>query len=257
MPTLNIDDQIIKVADGASVLDAIRRVGVYFPTLCYWEGLPPYGACRLCLVEVSQPRPEVIAACAYPATDGMVIDTHGPRALAVRKMMLEFMLARCPTSETIRTLAKEAGITQSRFPSNADPGELCVLCGLCVRVCRDAVGAAAISFANRGSDRKVDSPFHLHSEACIGCGACAAVCPTQAIHIEDVGGMRLLHTWNTTIPLKPCPRCGQPYAPDPMAFLLAHVPASAHLYGLCPACRRKVTLDQLEVIRDAGYWGTK
>ncbi len=257
MPTLTIDNQIIKVTDGSSVLEAIRRVGVYLPTLCYWEGLPPYGACRLCLVEVSQPRPEVIAACAYPATDGMVIDTHGPRALAVRKMMLEFMLARCPTSETIRTLAEEAGITQSRFPSNSDPAELCVLCGLCVRVCRDAVGAAAISFANRGSDRKVDSPFHLHSEACIGCGACAAVCPTKAIHIEDVGGMRLLHTWNTTIPLKPCPRCGQPYAPDPMAFLQAQVPASAHLYGFCPACRRKVTLDQLEVIRDAGYWGTK
>ncbi len=106
----------------STVLDAIRQVGVYFPTLCYWEGLPPYGACRLCLVEVSQPRPEVIAACAYPAADGMVIDTHGPRALAVRKMMLEFMLARCPTSETIRTLAKEAGVTQSRFPSNPNPG---------------------------------------------------------------------------------------------------------------------------------------
>jgi NADH dehydrogenase/NADH:ubiquinone oxidoreductase subunit G len=254
MPPLIIDAQLITVPNGSSVLEAIRQAGVYLPTLCYWEGLPPYGACRLCLVEVSQPKPEVIAACSYPAMEGMVIDTRGGRALAVRKMMLEFMLARCPTSESIRALAKEAGVTQSRFPTNPNAAELCVLCGLCVRVCHDAVGAAAISFVSRGGDRKVDSPFHLQSEACIGCGACAAVCPTNAISIEDVGGMRLLHTWNTNVPLKPCPRCGQPYAPDPMAFLQTQVPASAHLYGLCPACRRKVAMDQLEVIRDAGYW---
>jgi len=254
VPTLTIDAQLITVAEGSTVLEAIRQVGIHLPTLCYWEGLPPYGACRLCLVEVSQPKAELIAACAYPVTDGMVIDTRGSRALAVRKMMLEFMLARCPTSEIIRTLAEEAGVTHSRVPPNPNTAELCVLCGLCVRVCRDAVGAAAISFVNRGADRKVDSPFHLQSEACIGCGACAAVCPTNAIFIEDVGEMRLLHTWNTTVPLKPCPRCGQPYAPDPMAFLQARVPASAHLYGLCPACRRKTTMGQLEVIRDAGYW---
>jgi NADH dehydrogenase/NADH:ubiquinone oxidoreductase subunit G len=255
MPTLTIDAQMITVAEGSTVLKAIRQAGAHLPTLCYWEGLPPYGACRLCLVEVNGPKPEVIAACAYPAVEGMQIDTRGERALAVRKMMLEFMLARCPTSETIRSLAEEAGVTHSRFPPNPNAAELCVLCGLCVRVCRDAVGAAAISFVNRGAERKVDSPFHLQSEACIGCGACASVCPTKAIYIEDVGNLRLLHTWNTSVPLKPCPRCGQPYAPDPMAFLQAQVPASAHLYGLCPACRRKATMGQLEFIREAGYWG--
>jgi ferredoxin len=146
-------------------------------------------------------------------------------------MMLEFMLARCPTSDVIRLLAAGAGVTSTRFTSEAPPDELCILCGLCVRVCRDLVGAAAIGFIGRGANREVGSPFQLQAEACIGCGACAAVCPTGAIKIEDVNGQRVLHTWNTRVPLKPCPECGQPYAPEPMLFLRDLVTASAELWG--------------------------
>jgi len=247
MPRLLIDSLEIRVPLGATLLDAIRGAGVDLPTLCYWEGLPPYGACRLCLVEIVQPRQEVVAACTYPAEEGVVVETRAPRVVATRRLMLEFLLARCPTSTVIRSLAGEAGVTESRFPSTGNRDELCVLCGLCVRVCRDAIGAAAIGFANRGAERKVGSPFNLHAEDCIGCGACAAVCPTSAIFIEDVGSKRILHSWNTTVELQPCPRCGQPYAPDPMAFLREVVEASAHLYGLCPVCRRKATLEQLNV----------
>jgi ferredoxin len=112
---------------------------------------------------MTAPRHQVIAACAYPVEDNMAIDTQGTRAVAIRKMMLEFMLARCPTSEVIRSLATEAGVTSARFTSEAQPDELCVLCGLCVRVCRDLVGAAAIGFIGRGADREVGSPFHLQA----------------------------------------------------------------------------------------------
>lgn len=239
MPTITINNQTVNVSEGATVLQAIHQAGVYLPTLCYWEGLPPYGACRLCMVEVTAPKSQTIAACAYPATEGMVVETNGPRATAIRKMMLEFMLARCPTSETIRALAAEAGVTKTRFLVDEQADELCILCGLCVRVCRDLVGAAAISFIGRGAGREVGAPFRVQSNACIGCGACAAVCPTGAVKMEDIDGQRVLHTWNTTVPLQPCPGCGRPFAPAPMAFLRDHVEGSEELWGFCPACRRQ------------------
>ena len=246
MPALTIDHQTIHVPEGSTVLQAIRQAGVHLPTLCYWEGLPPYGACRLCLVETTSPVNQVIAACAYPAEEGLVIETQGARAVAVRNMMLEFMLARCPTSEVIRSLAADAGIASTRFSVSGDPDELCILCGLCVRVCRDLVGAAAIGFIGRGAQRQVGAPFFLQSEACIGCGACAAVCPTGAVKIEDRDGQRFLRAWNTVVPLKPCPACGQPFAPEPMAFLCDLAEASEHLWGLCPACRRKQAAAQFD-----------
>ena len=260
MPKLTIDGQDVEMPEGATLLQAIREVGAHLPTLCHLDGLPPYGACRLCLVEVSGPEPEssglepdVIAACTYPVEEGLIVYTAGPRSTAVRQMMLEFMLARCPTSVVIQELAAGAGVTETRFSSNGSEDELCILCGLCVRVCRDLVGAAAIGFIDRGADREVGSPFRLQSEACIGCAACAAVCPTGAVRIEEVNGTRVLHTWNTTVPLHTCPDCGEPFAPEPMAFLKEQVPVSAEFWGLCPKCRRKATAAQLDVVREAGF----
>lgn len=245
MPKLTIDGKSIVSTPDATVLQAVRQAGVDLPTLCYWEGLPPYGACRLCLVEISAPIQGVIASCAYPVEEGMVIDTQGVHATAIRKMMLEFLLARCPTSEKIQDLAQKAGITTARFHcdgtdrQDAPGSELCILCGLCVRVCRDLVGASAIGFYGRGEHRQVGSPFFLQSEACIGCAACAYVCPTTAIQIEDHDGQRFLKTWNTVVPLRPCPSCGQSFSPEPMTFLRNLAEASSDLWGLCPACRRK------------------
>ena len=261
MPKLTINGRSTEMPTGATILEAVREMSVDLPTLCHWDGLPSYGACRLCLVEVLAPgadpfeeEADVVAACTYPVEEGLVVDTTGPRATAVRQMMFEFILARCPTSDVIRDMAAEAGITETRFSSNGKADELCMLCGLCVRVCRDLVGAAAIGFMDRGSGREVGAPFKLQAEACIGCRACAAVCPTDAIRIEDVDGQRVLHTWNTTVPLHTCPECGEPYAPEPMAFLKEQVPVSAELWGLCPKCRRRATVNQLDVVREADLY---
>jgi NADH dehydrogenase/NADH:ubiquinone oxidoreductase subunit G len=251
MPKLTINAQEVETPPGSSVLEAIRSTGATLPTLCYWEGLPAYGACRLCLVELVEPRREVIAACSYPAEEGMVVETHGEKAQSIRKLVLEFMLARCPESQAIRDLALTEGVAHTRFQVPGEVGELCVLCGLCVRVCRDAVGAAAISFTGRGSGRKVDSPFHLQSEDCIGCGACAAVCPTGAIHIEDIDGQRYLHTWNTVVKLQPCRACGKPYAPEPMAFLKEGALATENSFVTCPSCRRKAAASQFDTFKAA------
>jgi bidirectional [NiFe] hydrogenase diaphorase subunit len=255
MPMVNvtINGRSDSVPRDATLLQAIRSAGVDLPTLCYFEGLPPYGACRLCMVTITAPRHAVVAACSYPVEEGLVVQTDAPDAVATRRLALEFLLSRCPRSEVIRSLATREGITRSRFgfppPERAD--ELCILCGLCVRVCRDLVGAAAIGFIGRGTEREVGAPFHVQSEACIGCGACAAVCPTGAVKIEDSDGQRVLRTWNTTVPLKACPVCGRPFAPEPMAFLRGLVEASEHLWGICPACRRKQAAVQVDVVREA------
>lgn len=253
MSELIIDGQLVTVPEGSTVLQAIRQVEVHLPTLCYLEGLLPYGACRLCLVEIIEPEPEVVAACAYPVTEGLVVRTEGEMATKVRRMMLEFLLARCPSSETIREMAADAGVTDTRFESDQDEAELCILCGLCVRVCQEAIGAAAIGFIDRGTDRKVGTPFEVQSEVCIGCGACAAVCPTDVIHIEDVDSQLVLHPWNTTIPLYTCPSCGEPYAPEPMAFLKDVVEVSADTWGMCPACRRKSVIAQMDILHEPGF----
>lgn len=241
MINLTVNGRPVAVPADATLLHAVRAAGVDLPTLCYWEGLPPYGACRLCMVTITAPRRALVASCTCPVEEGLVVETDAPDAVAVRRLAVEFLFSRCPRSDVIRALAAREGVTRSRFggPPAGRADELCMLCGLCVRVCRDLVGAAAIGFTGRGAGREVAAPFRVQAEACIGCGACAAVCPTGAVKIEDRDGQRYLRTWNTAVPLKPCPVCGQPSAPEPMAFLRELAEASEQKWGICPACRRK------------------
>ena len=185
MAALIIDGLQVEAPAGVTLLDVLHEQGLDIPSLCHLDGLPPYGACRLCMVELVDPdgsdgEPEVVAACTYPVKEGLVVDTKGKRAASVRRMMLEFMLARCPESAAIQSLAGEAGLEGSRFTTEGVEDELCILCGLCARVCEEKVGVSAINFANRGVNREVTAPYHMISDDCIGCGACAIVCPTDS-----------------------------------------------------------------------------
>lgn len=246
MVNLTVNGQPVAVPDGTVLLEAVRASGVELPTLCYHEGLEPYGACRLCMVAVTEPLKAIVASCTYQVEEGMVVETGAPEAVASRRMSLEFLLSRCPQSAVIREMAEREGVTSSRFgfPPPEMVDELCMLCGLCVRVCRVVIGASAISFIGRGVERKVGTPFDIHSDACIGCGACAEVCPTSAIKIEDRGNKRILHTWNTTVDLSACPECGRFFAPEPMSFLKEMFPEIKDLWALCPACRQQRTTSQ-------------
>jgi NADH dehydrogenase/NADH:ubiquinone oxidoreductase subunit G len=246
MVEVMVDGQRVDVPQGTVLLEAVRAAGVVLPTLCYHDGLAPYGACRLCMVSIKEPLSTVVASCTYPVEEKLVVETDAPEAVAARRLALEFLLGRYPGSEAIRQLAAQEGVVASRFPAPLPEGlnEMCMLCGLCVRVCRDLIGAAAISFIGRGSNRRVGTPFEVQSDTCIGCGACAEICPTGAIEIEDRDNMRILHTWNTKVELHACPACGRFFAPKPMTFLEEMLPEVAGLWTLCPDCRRLQTSRQ-------------
>ncbi|MEE9192444.1 MAG: 2Fe-2S iron-sulfur cluster-binding protein, partial [Candidatus Aerophobetes bacterium] len=184
MIDLIIDGQPLKVEEGSTILRAAESVGIKIPTLCYHKALSPYGACRICLVEIARNgSSELQASCQYPVQPGMVVHTDSERVIRTRKIMVELLLARCPNSKKIRELADELGIKEPRFPkSNED----CLLCGLCVRMCEERMGTSTIGFANRGIAREVIPPFKERSEVCLGCGSCEFVCPAEGIKPEEI-----------------------------------------------------------------------
>ena len=120
MITLTIDDRKVEVEDGSTVLQAAEKMGIHIPTLCHHKALEPYGACRLCLVELEGPRSVLQAACVYPAQDGLVVKTGSDRVMRTRKMMIELLLARCPDAEEIQKLALELGVEESRLDIRHD-----------------------------------------------------------------------------------------------------------------------------------------
>ena len=185
MISLTINNKKIKVEEGLTVLKAADKAGIKIPTLCSHKALSPYGACRVCLVEISRngKPPEIQASCTYPVMEGLVIQTDSEKVIKTRKIMIELLMARCPDSEEIKNLAKELGVKKTRIkPKDKD----CILCGLCVRMCEERMGRAAISFSGRGPRREVTSPFGKPSEVCQACGACDFICPTGKIRITEV-----------------------------------------------------------------------
>ena len=168
MITLKINGLTVSVEKGTTVLEAARFLGFPIPTLCHMEGLSPYGACRLCVVEIGQsPRSRLVSSCTYPAEEGLTVRTASNRVLKARKMVLELLLASCPQSKVIQDLASAHGIRQQRFRQEHDD---CILCGLCVRMCEEQMMAKAIGFRNRGENRSIGTPFDVKSDICRQCG---------------------------------------------------------------------------------------
>lgn len=176
MVSLTINGQPVQAESGSTLLRAIEKQGLRVPTLCHHKALTPYGACRLCVVEVVAPgRPAALhASCSMPALEGMAVLTDSDRVKRARRIVSELLLARCPDSDVIRRLAAEHGVTEPRFAKKNDD---CVYCGLCVRMCRERMGRSAIGFSGRGSRKKLEPPFGRHNEMCWTCGACDSVCP--------------------------------------------------------------------------------
>ena len=180
MITLRINRLEVSVEEGTTLLEAARFLGFPIPTLCHMDGLSPYGACRLCVVEIGEGlKSKLVSSCTYPAEEGLKVRTASARVLKSRKMVLELLLASCPQSKTIQDLASAHGIRQQRFKQEYED---CILCGRCVRMCEEQMMAKAIGFRNRGEKRSIGTPFDVKSDVCRMCGGCMYVCP--ACHLR-------------------------------------------------------------------------
>ena len=175
MITLTINGLRASVEKGTTILEAARFLGFPIPTLCHHEGLSPYGACRLCVVEIGDgPGARLVSSCTYPAEEGLKVRTASERVVKARRMVIELLLASCPQSKVIQDIASKHNVRQQRFRQEYED---CILCGLCVRMCEEQMMAKAIGFRGRGSGRSIGTPFDIRSEVCRLCGGCMQVCP--------------------------------------------------------------------------------
>jgi len=206
--TLTIDGREIEAKKGATVLEAARAASVYIPALCFHPDLTPFGACRLCIVEIEKMR-GFPPACTTPATEGMVVHTNTPKLQELRRNMLELILSEHPYSCLtctnnlkceLQRVAHYIGLDKVTFPytykelpiHEEDPliirdYNLCILCGRCVRACQEMRGVSAIAFTFRGSQVVIGTAFDrsLKDSGCKFCGACIEVCPTGALRDRD------------------------------------------------------------------------
>lgn len=175
MVSLKINGLEVKAENGTTLLEISKFLGFPIPTLCFMEGLSPYGACRLCVVEIGEgTNSKLVSSCTYPVEEGLLVRTATTRVIKARKMILELLLASCPQSKVIQDLASELQVRQQRFKQEH---ETCILCGLCVRMCKEQMMANAIGFRGRGENRSIGTPFDMKSEKCRLCGGCMYVCP--------------------------------------------------------------------------------
>lgn len=175
MIQLKINGLSVSVERGTTLLEAAGFLGFPIPTLCHMEGLTPYGACRLCVVEIDDGRrTRLVTSCTYPVEEGLSVRTASERVIRARRMILELLLASCPQSKTIQDLASAHDIRTQRFRQEY---ETCILCGRCVRMCEEQMMAKAIGFRGRGEKRSIGTPFDIKSDECRLCGGCIYICP--------------------------------------------------------------------------------
>ena len=252
MIRLTIDGQAVEVPEGATLLETAQKCGIWIPTLCHHEALKPYGGCRLCAVELLRDdASQIVSSCSYEAAEGLVVRTAGKKVVEIRKFIISLLLTEAPEAKILQELAAELGVSQA--PATQSSTELCISCGRCIRACREIVGVSAIDFAKRGYEKKPASPFFERSESCIGCGTCAAICPTGAIRARDIpegenavladgtgvtGPARIIDNWKVALPMKNCAKCGEYFAPE---FQLEYITRRASLppdyLTVCRQCR--------------------
>ena len=176
---LQIDGREIEAEEGTTILEAARSVGISIPTLCHHEQLEPYGACRICVVEVdARGRSNLVAACIHPVEQDLVVRTRSEKVDRTRRILLEQFLAHAPDAEALQDLAQEYGADKNRFEKEAS---FCILCGLCVRYCTEVKKKNAVGFFDRGTSREISFIPEIASKECWDCKECFPLCPTSYV----------------------------------------------------------------------------
>ncbi len=247
MPLVTIDGREVTVDPDTTILEAAHKAHVWIPTLCHSPALSSQGSCRICMVAIERRgRRELVTSCNYPVRADLVVHVEDERAARVRRGVLELLMARSPGSPELGALAARMGVTKTRYPTVTESVRNCILCGLCVTVCEEVIGASAIGFQGRGVDRVVAEPFGVATGTCIACGACAAVCPVGTIELRvDVErGTAVLVPFQASVPLRTCAACGKrTVSPELAAATAAKATGDWERFKeialLCPVCRRK------------------
>jgi bidirectional [NiFe] hydrogenase diaphorase subunit len=184
---LQIDGREVKAKEGMTLLEAARSAGIFIPTLCHHEKLEPYGACRICVVEVDAGgKTSLVASCLYPVEKNLVVRTRSEKVDKSRKMILELLLAHAPDAPALQELTQQYGADKDRFEKESS---FCVLCGLCVRYCTEVKKKNAVGFFDRGARREINFIPEIASKECWNCKECFPLCPTSyaqaAYHLTE------------------------------------------------------------------------
>ena len=244
---IQIDDHHLETSEGATVLEIARQNGIHIPTLCYHPALKPSGSCKMCAVEMqnSSGRGLIMLSCVLKVKEGMVIRTQGQLVQQARTRALKRLLQMAPQSQRLHELAQRENMALPPPPDG------CIRCRLCIRVCKEIVGAAALQMEKLDGGQRV-VPV---ADRCIGCGTCANLCPTHVIQVVDQGQLRTIKINEMVIgvhPLERCEGCGKYYATEKQVQLVEHrSEPHTHVklrHHYCPGCA-KLFSDRLQIVQ--------
>ena len=225
--TVTVDGKKVEVPIGATILEAAKAAGSRVPTLCHDNKLHPFGACRICLVEVDGTPRKFTPSCTTPATDNMVVRTTSPALIEARRMVLELLLIKhpldCPVCDkagecSLQDLVHEYGLGPSRFdpekgylPPDLESAVIernisrCILCGKCVRICDEQNGVGEWAFTRRGTKARISTDFDRPLD-CEFCGECVEICPVGALTTRQF--KYKARSWNLEGTKSVCNYCG-------------------------------------------------
>lgn len=188
MPAVGINGQSFLVKENMTILEIALEQDILIPALCYDGEVSPGGRCKLCVVElISDPQKNhLVLACTYKVKRDIDVATNSQDVLKSRRKAMAELFRRAPHAPRIEEMARRIGIGAEPVDSE---GSGCILCGLCVRACKEVVGRGAISFKKKGQG---DTEIQVDSDRCIACGTCVYICPCGYIKMEDYADARII-----------------------------------------------------------------